>query len=137
MGILKWRILVVLVVGFGLSLCFGHEGLHSASCAPVVHDSHAHHRCDHGSHSHYHSRHHHHHPSEEKLTMSKLPEELAEEEDLLLYGFGSPHDHHHSHDHDHDAHDHGLSGVGNFFKLCWLIRFLHFFCIGISCYFLY
>lgn len=114
MGFLKWQISVVLVVGFGLNLCFGHEGHHSGSCASAVHESHAHHHCDHGSHSHHH--HHHHSPSEEKLTMSKLPEELAEEEDLKLYGLGSHYNHHDSHDHDHDhdrdAHDHGLSGVG-------------------------
>nr|CAN64203.1 hypothetical protein VITISV_016188 [Vitis vinifera] len=117
MGFLKWQISVVLVVGFGLNLCFGHEGHHSGSCASAVHESHAHHHCDHGSHSHHH-HHHHHSPSEEKLTMSKLPEELAEEEDLKLYGLGSHYNHHDSHDHDHDhdrdAHDHGLSGVVSF-----------------------
>ncbi|KAL7181057.1 hypothetical protein ACSBR1_040006 [Camellia fascicularis] len=45
-----------------------------------------------------------------------LPEELAEEEDLKLYGFGSHHGQHHHHDHDHDHHhEHGaleLSGAG-------------------------
>ena len=55
-----------------LDLSFGHE-------------SHAHHHhCDHG--------HHHHHHEEERLASKLLPEELAEEEDMRLYGFGFEHD---------------------------------------------
>ncbi|XP_050275654.1 IAA-alanine resistance protein 1 isoform X1 [Quercus robur] len=57
-----------------LDLSFGHE-------------SHAHHHhCDHGHH------HHHHHHEEERLASKLLPEELAEEEDMRLYGFGFEHD---------------------------------------------
>lgn len=33
---------------------------------------------------------------------SKLPDELAEEEDMKLYGFGLPHDHDHHHGHHHN-----------------------------------
>ncbi|KAL9224463.1 hypothetical protein vseg_000492 [Gypsophila vaccaria] len=87
------------------------------------------HSCSHG-HNHHHDHHHHHHdhhhdhddhhgtlnePPKRKL----LPEELAEEEDLKLLGFGSGHDHHHhghGHGHGHDDDDDGshsqLSGVG-------------------------
>ncbi|XLS71547.1 hypothetical protein HN51_028412, partial [Arachis hypogaea] len=35
-----------------------------------------------------------------------LPEELAEEEDIKLYGFGYPHDHGHDHCHHHYHHGH-------------------------------
>uniref|UniRef100_A0A5B7BG93 Putative IAA-alanine resistance protein 1 n=1 Tax=Davidia involucrata TaxID=16924 RepID=A0A5B7BG93_DAVIN len=99
---------VVLVIGLDLNLSFGHEGHHSGSCASTVHETHAHHHCDHG-HDH-HDHHHHHHDEERMVGSKKLPEELAEEEDLKLLDFGS----HHSHDYDYD-HDHGdseLSGVG-------------------------
>ena len=55
-----------------LDLSFGHES-----------QAH-HHHCDHG--------HHHHHHEEERLASKLLPEELAEEEDMRLYGFGFEHD---------------------------------------------
>lgn len=42
-----------------------------------------------------------------------LPEELAEEEDMKLYGFG-PYLDDHDHDHDHDQHHQDLSSLGNF-----------------------
>jgi hypothetical protein len=46
---------------------------------------------------------------------SKLPEELAEEEDMKLYGFGN-------HDHDHDHHRGlELSGLGIFSLLFLLL----------------
>ncbi|KAK4763472.1 hypothetical protein SAY87_012910 [Trapa incisa] len=55
-----------------------------------------HHQC-----SHHHDNHDH------EMTQAKLPEELAEEEDLKLYGFDSHHGHHHDHvgGHNHD-HEH-------------------------------
>ncbi|KAF3966264.1 hypothetical protein CMV_009617 [Castanea mollissima] len=73
----------VLVTALVVALCcldlsFGHE-------------SHAHH-CDHGHH-HDHHHHQHHHHEEERLASKLLPEELAEEEDMRLYGFGFEHDH--------------------------------------------
>ncbi|TKY59759.1 IAA-alanine resistance protein 1 [Spatholobus suberectus] len=43
-----------------------------------------------------------------KDKIAKLPEELAEEEDMKLYGFGLPHHHHH----DHHIEDTQLSGLG-------------------------
>lgn len=88
--------------GFCLDLSFGHQCEHHESS--VVHEvSHHHHGCDHG-HEHGHV--------EYGLGVKKLPEELAEEEDLRME-FMSHHDHHH-HGHGHDGHDHGseLSGVG-------------------------
>ncbi|KAL7163276.1 hypothetical protein ACSBR2_039383 [Camellia fascicularis] len=106
-------VLVVLGIGFFSNLGFGHEGHSSGSSESAVRDDHAHHHCDHG---HGHRHHHHDHHHEERMVESKklLPEELAEEKDLKLYGFGSHHSHHHHHDHDHH-HKHGaseLSGAG-------------------------
>lgn len=64
-----------------LDLVTAHQG-HSHSDSNIHHH---HHHCD-GGHDHDH-----HHQSK------KLPEELAEEEDMKLYGFGLPHhDHHHT-----------------------------------------
>ncbi|KAG6764351.1 hypothetical protein POTOM_031817 [Populus tomentosa] len=87
-------------------LCFGNE-----FCASPVHQHshghHHHHDCAHGHHHH----HHHHHEHNPGVIESKLPEELAEEEDMKLYGFGN---HDHDHDHDHDDHHHRgleLSGL--------------------------
>ncbi|KAM7255364.1 hypothetical protein ACFE04_020605 [Oxalis oulophora] len=63
------------------------------------HHDHHHHDCD---------GHHHHHddvPNPNKLPLL-LPEELAEEEDMKLYGFNPIHHHHHHHD---DAHDSNLT----------------------------
>ncbi|XP_059445491.1 IAA-alanine resistance protein 1 [Corylus avellana] len=82
-------LVTALVVGLCLDLSWGHSG-HGAS---QVHESRAHHHCDHG-HDHDHDHDHHHH---EDHLVSKLPEELAEEEDMKLYGFGFEHDHHHEH----------------------------------------
>ncbi|XP_057478967.1 IAA-alanine resistance protein 1-like isoform X2 [Actinidia eriantha] len=97
-----WSMLVLLVLGSNLGL--GHQGHHSGSCASAVHEAPAHHHCDH--------RHDHHHRQEKITDLKKLPEELAEEEDLILYGFGS----HQGHDHGHEHHnEHGaseLSGAG-------------------------
>ncbi|KAK9115888.1 hypothetical protein Sjap_014835 [Stephania japonica] len=77
-----------------LDLCLGHESRVSpAGDAPI-------HRCNHG-HGHDHDHDHHHHHSEQS-GQSKLPEEIAEEEDLAMYGFGFGHDHDHG-DRDHDS----------------------------------
>ncbi|MCD7471473.1 hypothetical protein HAX54_011927 [Datura stramonium] len=75
------------------------------------------HQCNHGHGHHHHHDHggqgHHHHESSE-VKQRKLLEELAEEEDLKLYGFGSHDnmdDHHHHHHHDgHGVKD--LTGLG-------------------------
>ncbi|OWM68022.1 hypothetical protein CDL15_Pgr017590 [Punica granatum] len=69
-----------------LDLSLGHEDAHH----------HHHHHCSHDHDHHVH-----------EVAQQKLPEELAEEEDLKLYGFDSHHGHHHSHDgvHNHD-HEH-------------------------------
>ncbi|XP_057496198.1 IAA-alanine resistance protein 1-like isoform X1 [Actinidia eriantha] len=101
-----WSMLVLLVLGSNLGL--GHEGHHSGSCASAVHEAPVHHHCDHG--------HDHHHRQEKIADLKKLPEELAEEEDLILYRFGS----HHGHDHDHDQHGASeLSGAGLWIHAMW------------------
>ncbi|KAM3281443.1 IAA-alanine resistance protein 1 [Capsicum chacoense] len=72
-------------------------------------------QCSHG-HVHGHEGHHHHHGhGMSEVKERKLLEELAEEEDLKLYGFGShgdmdDHHHHHHHHHGHGVKD--LSGLG-------------------------
>ncbi|XP_031260197.1 IAA-alanine resistance protein 1 isoform X1 [Pistacia vera] len=73
-----------------------------------------HHHCDH-SHDHHHHHHHDHDHGGLQHTEKKmlLPEELAEEEDMRLYGFGP---YHHERDHDHHV---GVSqhvGLGLWFK---------------------
>ncbi|CAJ1938923.1 unnamed protein product [Sphenostylis stenocarpa] len=73
-----------------------HSHSHSGFCA-----SDANHHCDDHHHHHDHA-----HDHKDKIDgRSKLPEELAEEEDMKLYGFGLPHHHHH-----HDTTE--LSGLG-------------------------
>ncbi|KAH7840849.1 hypothetical protein Vadar_022515 [Vaccinium darrowii] len=106
-------LLTVVAIGFGSNLSFAHQGHHhhSGSCTSPVHEEvdepHAHHSCDHGhDHHDHHQSHHHDHVVQSKNKL--LPEELAEEEDLELYGFASHHGH--LHHHDHDASE--LSGVG-------------------------
>lgn len=80
---------ILLVVALVLDL-----GLGSGFCAtPVYGKDHGHdHHCDHG---------HHHHDHQQKEKKMLLPEELAEEEDMRLYGFGP----YYGHDHDHHHHD--------------------------------
>ncbi|KAJ9152992.1 hypothetical protein P3X46_026489 [Hevea brasiliensis] len=89
---------LLLLLLFCANLCLG-----SGFCASPVHDhSHGHH------HHHHHDCDHHHHHHDDKhdshAIESKLPEELAEEEDMKLYGFSNYHihDHHPSHGHDRD-----------------------------------
>ncbi|CAN1301508.1 IAA-alanine resistance protein 1 [Linum perenne] len=86
----------VVASGFLVDLCSG-DGL----CTSPVHDhSGGHHHHHHDSQCSGHHHHHHH----DKETEYRLPEELAEEEDMKLYGFGNYHDHQHEHDHDHHHH---------------------------------
>lgn len=90
--------LKLLVFIFLLCLCLslGHDD---------PHHHHHHHHC-----SHHHDNH------EYEIVQSKLPEELAEEEDLRLYGFESHHGHHHGHEHVswlHHAGNSELSKLGN------------------------
>ncbi|GAB4828679.1 IAA-alanine resistance protein 1 [Ancistrocladus abbreviatus] len=118
MLLLSTRILFLLVLSsIWLNLlCFGQQ-------SPATH-----HSCNHGhdhdhDHGHDHHRHYHHPGGHEKgiSESKKLPEELAEEEDLKLYGFGSNDLHDHDHgpdcDHNHKQHHHSgnatvLSGLG-------------------------
>ncbi|CAK9170484.1 unnamed protein product [Ilex paraguariensis] len=109
-------VLVFLIIGLVSDVGFGHEGHqthhhHSGSCESAVHENvnaHSHHQCEHG-HVHHHTRHHHHHDEGDVSGVKKLPEELAEEEDLKLDGYGF----HHSRDHGHEQAGSELSGVGN------------------------
>ncbi|XP_060184983.1 IAA-alanine resistance protein 1 [Lycium barbarum] len=82
--------------------------------AKVLEDSH--HQCNHG-HGHVHEGHGHHHHGVSDVKERKLLEELAEEEDLKLYGFGSHDDmdgHHHHHHTPNGAKD--LTGLGLWVK---------------------
>ncbi|KAM7463366.1 hypothetical protein LguiA_031487 [Lonicera macranthoides] len=101
---------IALLLILELNFSFGHGGVHhSGSCASPVHQSPApaHHHCDH-DHDHDHDHDYHQHDYQ-MVGEKKLPEELAEEEDLKLYGYGS---HHHDHDHDHHDSVSELSGLG-------------------------
>lgn len=73
-----------------------------------AHGSLGHHQCTH-SHGHHQHAHHHHHDDDVSVTSKLLPEELAEEEDMRLYGFGRPYV-----EHDHESvGSSDLSGLGN------------------------
>ncbi|KAK4373403.1 hypothetical protein RND71_008787 [Anisodus tanguticus] len=77
----------------------------------VLEDSH-HHQCNHGHEGHHHHDHDH---GLSEVKERKLLEELAEEEDLKLYGSGSRDnmDEHHHHHHHHDGHGaKDLTGLG-------------------------
>ncbi|ERN11036.1 IAA-alanine resistance protein 1 isoform X1 [Amborella trichopoda] len=86
--------MVLILVGPCISHGFDGHGHH-----------HDHHGCHHHHHDHSHDHHHdhrnddHHVNDHKSLPERKLPEELAEEEDLKLYGFGlhSSHGEDHSH----------------------------------------
>ncbi|CAL9171542.1 unnamed protein product [Musa hybrid cultivar] len=76
---------------------------HSSSCpfSPAVDlDDHHHHHHDHDHDHDHHCGHHHHHDRHGEIRGSKLPEELAEEEDLMMLD-GLDHHHHHEHHHHH------------------------------------
>ncbi|GLT96823.1 hypothetical protein SLE2022_144200 [Rubroshorea leprosula] len=101
----KKQVSVVILMIFFLCLdrCLGHESCSSPVHRRNYHDHHHHHQCDHG-----HELSHHHRledrRKEDERKWMLLPEELAEEEDMRLFGFGPYHDH----DHEHQQ----LSGVG-------------------------
>lgn len=96
-------LLTVSILALTLKITFAHD---TGSCTSPAHDNHLHshshthshtHQCDHG--------HHHHHSHDHHETRRKLPEELAEEEDLKL-GFDSYY-------YDHDVHIiQDLTGLG-------------------------
>ncbi|KAL3502129.1 hypothetical protein ACH5RR_036578 [Cinchona calisaya] len=99
------------IFGFGVTAAL--EGFHG-------HHHHHHHHdagCSHGHHHHHDGvgeevhRHGRHGDVEDDGVMKRklLPEELAEEEDLKLYGYGGGDHHHHDHHHHHD----GASAAGD------------------------
>lgn len=105
----KKLILLVLALVLVSNLDLGSGGGFCAT--PVQGKGHGHdHQCDHGHHHHDHD---HDHQHKEKKML--LPEELAEEEDMKLYGFGPYYGHDHDHDHGHSHHHHDrdsqLSGL--------------------------
>ncbi|KAJ8427343.1 hypothetical protein Cgig2_016498 [Carnegiea gigantea] len=111
--------LLLLVVFFCIcsDLGLGHQS--PASHHSCSHDHHHHHHHDDSSVSHHDHNHDHHHSHDEakgKTKKKMLPEELAEEEDLKLYGFGSGSDHHDDHDHDPSHGGSQLSGVGSYIE---------------------
>lgn len=103
----KKLILLVLALVLVSNLDLGSGGGFCAT--PVNGKDHGHdHQCDHG-------HHHHDHDHQHKEKKMLLPEELAEEEDMKLYGFGPyygrDHDHDHGHSHHHHDRDSQLSGL--------------------------
>lgn len=94
-----------LVLVLFLDLCVETGFSHSTPAR----EDHLHHHgggCSGHSHDHDHDHHHHH----EEVKKMKLPEELAEEEDMRLCGFGPCLHHDHAHDHQSSS---ALSGFGN------------------------
>ncbi|XP_047073036.1 IAA-alanine resistance protein 1-like [Lolium rigidum] len=96
------RLLALLLLAAAVAAAAGHA---ASSCPFHVEEPHDHHDHGHGHscggagagdphHDHHHHHHNHHQPDEIRRL---LPEELAEEADLELEGFG----HHHHHDHSH------------------------------------
>lgn len=109
---------LLLISGLCVSAVHGHSAAEQCSHGHDHHHGdaeHGHastHQCSHGhGHGHDHDHHHHHHSGAEVNKRKLLPEELAEEEDLKLYGFGTRDEHHHHH-HDHGHVDSELSGLG-------------------------
>ena len=103
-----WKLREMLSVPFLFLLFFAHlcsaAAGAGAGAGEGLFTSPAHH------HSHGHHHHHHHHHAGDRIH-SMLPEELAEEEDMKLYGFGNNyHNHHHTHDHDFNL----TAGLGKF-----------------------
>ncbi|KAH9745951.1 IAA-alanine resistance protein 1 [Citrus sinensis] len=103
----KKLILLVLALVLVSNLDLGSGGGFCAT--PVNGKDHGHdHQCDHG-------HHHHDHDHQHKEKKMLLPEELAEEEDMKLYGFGPYYGRDHDHDHGHSRHHHDrdsqLSGL--------------------------
>ncbi|XP_021764574.1 IAA-alanine resistance protein 1-like [Chenopodium quinoa] len=103
------HILLLLLLVTLLDLCIGHQS--PASHHGCSHDHHHHHDQENTHHHHHH--HHNHDEIDQSVDKRKLlPEELAEEEDLKLYGFGSDNHHHHHHHEDHLNGSHlQLSGI--------------------------
>lgn len=94
---------------------------HSPSCGftPAAAGSGHHHGGggDHVHHHHHHDHDHDHGDDHREVRLRKLPEELAEEEDLALEGFHDDHHHrHHHHNHHHDELDAELSPLGLWVK---------------------
>ncbi|KAK7368550.1 hypothetical protein VNO80_10577 [Phaseolus coccineus] len=74
-----------------------HSHSHSDFCGSDSHNHCEYHHHHHHDHDHHHDQAHAHGHKDKIDARPKLPEELAEEEDMKLYGFGLPH-HHHPHD---------------------------------------
>ncbi|CAH9106103.1 unnamed protein product [Cuscuta epithymum] len=109
---------ILLIFGSCVSAVCGHSNGDAQGQCSHGHDHH--HRSGHEfspaaqehSHGHAHHHNHYHESSVDSDEMTLLPEELAEEEDLKLYGFGSRDEDHHLHNHDHEHVEFELSGLG-------------------------
>ncbi|KAM0837255.1 hypothetical protein ACQ4PT_061784 [Festuca glaucescens] len=112
------RLLALLLLAAAVAAAAGHGASSASSC--LFHGGHDEEPHDHHDHGHSHScggagagdPHHHHHQRDEIQRL--LPEELAEEADLELDGFG--HDHHHHHDHHHGDFQPETSPMGLWLK---------------------
>lgn len=111
-GVVVLLISVLMVSGLAVTAA------HGDSCGHAL-DDHSHHHHQHQHQHHQCGGHDHHHVGhvgleKQKVTERMLPEELAEEEDLKLYGLGDEHQHHrYDHYHDHGAAvDAELTGIG-------------------------
>ncbi|VFQ86496.1 unnamed protein product [Cuscuta campestris] len=111
-------ILCVLLLVTGscvFSLVHGHSDGDAPGQCSHGHDHHHHHRHSGEAAAHDHSHHqcsHGHHGGADVKKRKLLPEELAEEEDLKMYGFWEPDEDHHLHHHAHAHVESELSGIG-------------------------
>lgn len=111
---------VLVICGFGVAAAAAHDESHGHS--PHHHCSHGHHGHDHRHQNHGEEEHQHGEVTSATGRRTKLPEELAEEEDLKLFGFGGGRHHHHDHYHHHGSvADAELSGLGKFLEALFFI----------------
>nr|CAD1826197.1 unnamed protein product [Ananas comosus var. bracteatus] len=102
----RGRPVLLLLVAAAASVVVAAHTEDSGACpfsAPAGFDHHHHHD------DHHHHHHHRHHDQDVEIRRQKLPEELAEEEDLMRDGLGHNH-HHHHHDQNDDHHHHHSHG---------------------------
>lgn len=107
----------ILVLVLFLDLCV-ESGFSQSTPAR---DDHVHHHSGGCSHSHDHDHDNDHHHVKKKTAAKvemKLPEELAEEEDMRLCGFGPC-----LHDHDHESSS-TLTGFGKFGSFCYILQWV-------------
>ncbi|XP_038987398.1 IAA-alanine resistance protein 1 isoform X2 [Phoenix dactylifera] len=105
------HLLLLLVISAAAAPLVAAHGEHSPACpfsTPAGSDREDHHHHHNHDHDHLHL-HDHHFEHRREMRSAMLPEELAEEEDLMLEGFDH---HHHHHHHDHGDRRNELSPIG-------------------------